>query len=135
MSKLMDFFFLSKWVYLHTKHLKTVKAVFVSGIKFKLLTLFASSLSPVFLFSDCFTATTKLLHNIINIKLTSNRRLSDSAQRGPVYANYSCHYITMGAGSEQTVGAPICQWVGCRDDAGLVCFPLSLHGPENTCFS
>ena len=33
--------------------------------------------------------------------------------------------ITKGAESEQPVGAPFYQWVGCRDDAGLVCFPHS----------
>lgn len=50
---------------------------------------------------------------------------SNSAQRGPAYANYSCVYIAMGAGSEQTVGAPICQWVCCTNDAGLVCLPCT----------
>ena len=37
----------------------------------------------------------------------------------------SFRYITKGAESEQPVGAPFYQWVGCRDDAGLVCFPHS----------
>ena len=30
-----------------------------------------------------------------------------------------------GAESEQTVGAPCYQWVGCRDHAGIACFPHS----------
>ena len=30
--------------------------------------------------------------------------------------------VTTGAESEQSVGAPFYQWVGCRDDAGLICF-------------
>ena len=33
--------------------------------------------------------------------------------------------IMKGADSEQPVGAPCYQWVGCRDHAGLVCFPHS----------
>ena len=33
--------------------------------------------------------------------------------------------IMDGAESEQPVGAPCYQWVGCRDHAGLACFPLS----------
>ena len=34
-------------------------------------------------------------------------------------------YVTKGAESEQPLGAPFYQWVSCRDDAGLVCFPHS----------
>ena len=30
-----------------------------------------------------------------------------------------------GAESEQPVGAPFYQWMGCRDHAGIVCFPHS----------
>ena len=37
----------------------------------------------------------------------------------------SFHYVTTGAESEQPVGAPCYQWMGCRDQAGIVCFPHS----------
>ena len=35
------------------------------------------------------------------------------------------HYVTKGAESEQPVGAPFYQRVGCRDNAGIPCFPHS----------
>ena len=38
------------------------------------------------------------------------------------YANHSCRYITTGAESEQHVLSPFHQWVGCKLDAGPVCF-------------
>ena len=44
------------------------------------------------------------------------------AQWRPAYENVSFHYVMTGAESEQPVGAPFYQWVGCRDHAGLVCF-------------
>ena len=34
-------------------------------------------------------------------------------------------YVTTGADSEQPVGALFYQWVGCRDHAGITCFPHS----------
>ena len=34
-------------------------------------------------------------------------------------------YVTTGAESEQPVGALFYQWVGCRDHAGIACFPHS----------
>ena len=34
-------------------------------------------------------------------------------------------YVTEGVESEQPVGGPFYQWVGCRDHAGLACFPHS----------
>ena len=37
----------------------------------------------------------------------------------------SFHYVTKGAESEQPVGAPFYQWVGCRDHAGITCFAHS----------
>ena len=39
--------------------------------------------------------------------------------------NDSFHYVMKGAESEQPVGAPWYQWVGCRDHAGITCFPHS----------
>ena len=48
-----------------------------------------------------------------------------TAQRRPVYDNDSFHYVTKGVESEQPVGAPCYQWVGCRDHAGIACFPHS----------
>ena len=45
--------------------------------------------------------------------------------RRPVYVNNSFRYVTTGAESEQLVGAPFYQWVGCRDHAGIACFPHS----------
>ena len=41
------------------------------------------------------------------------------------YENDSFHYVTTGAESEQPVGAPCYQRVGCRDHAGITCFPHS----------
>ena len=46
------------------------------------------------------------------------------AQRRLAYDNDSFRYIT-GAESEQPVGVPFYQWVGCRDHAGITCFPNS----------
>ena len=46
------------------------------------------------------------------------------SQRRPAYEN-DFSYVTTGAESEQPVGAPCYQWVGCRDHAGIVCFPHS----------
>ena len=46
-------------------------------------------------------------------------------QRRPVYENDSFRYVTTGAESEQPVGAPCYQWVGCRDHAGITWFPHS----------
>ena len=37
----------------------------------------------------------------------------------------SCRYIMPGAESKQPVGVPCYQWVGCRDHAGIICFPHS----------
>ena len=58
--------------------------------------------------------------------MSSSGPLSDIspiiAWRRPAYENLSFHYVTTGAESEQPVGAPFYQGVGCRDDAGLVCF-------------
>ena len=34
-------------------------------------------------------------------------------------------WTSPGGEYEQPVGAPFYQWVGCRDNAGLVCFPNS----------
>ena len=34
-------------------------------------------------------------------------------------------FVMTGAESEQPVGAPCYQWVGCRDHAGITCFPHS----------
>ena len=39
-------------------------------------------------------------------------------QRRLAYENLSCRYVTMG--TEQPVEALFYQWVGCRDDAGLI---------------
>ena len=47
------------------------------------------------------------------------------AQKRPPCENLSFRYVTTGAESEQPAGAPFYQWVGCRDHAGLVCFPYS----------
>ena len=48
-----------------------------------------------------------------------------TAQRRPAYEHpYFC-YVTSGAESEQPVCVPCYQWVGCRDHAGLACFPHS----------
>ena len=54
------------------------------------------------------------------------------------YEHLSCHYAMTEAESEQPVGTLFYQWVGCRDDAGLVCFPHSGHwqaqgGPDYIC--
>ena len=43
-----------------------------------------------------------------------------------------------GAESEQPVGAPFYQWVACRDQVGIACFPHSWSwraqgGPEKMC--
>ena len=59
-------------------------------------------------------------------------------QRRSVYDNDSFHYVTKGADSEQPVGAPCYQWVGCRDHAGIACFPHSgswqaQEGPAYIC--
>ena len=43
----------------------------------------------------------------------------------PAYDNNSFCYVTTGAESEQPVGALFYQWVGCRDHAGIACFPHS----------
>ena len=48
-----------------------------------------------------------------------------AAQWRSVYDNDSFHYVTKGAESGQPVGAPCYQWVGCRDHAGITCFPHS----------
>ena len=48
-----------------------------------------------------------------------------TAQRRSAYDNDSFRYVTTGADSEQPVGAPCYQWVGCRDHAGIACFPHS----------
>ena len=48
-----------------------------------------------------------------------------TAQRRSACDNDSFRYITKGADSEQPVGAPCYQWVGCRDHAGIACFPHS----------
>ena len=48
-----------------------------------------------------------------------------TAQWRPAYDNDSFRCVTKGAESEQPVGAPCYQWVGCRDHAGLACFPHS----------
>ena len=68
--------------------------------------------------------------------------LSDisTAQMRSAYENDSFRYVTEGAEFEQPVGAPFYQWVGCRDHAGITCFPHSRSwqaqgGPEKTCFS
>ena len=50
---------------------------------------------------------------------------SITTQRRSAYVNDSFRYITKGAESEQPVGAPCYQWVGCRDHAGITCFPHS----------
>ena len=34
-------------------------------------------------------------------------------------------FVMKGAESEQPVGAPCYQWMGCRDHAGITCFPYS----------
>ena len=47
------------------------------------------------------------------------------AQWRSVYDNDSFHYVTTGAESEQPVGAPCYQCVGCRDHAGITGFPHS----------
>ena len=46
-----------------------------------------------------------------------------TAQRRPAYENDSFHYVTKGAESEQPVGVPFYQWVGCRDHARIARFP------------
>ena len=46
-------------------------------------------------------------------------------QRRLAYEHLSFRYIMTGAESEQPVGAPFYQWVGCRDHSELVCFPHS----------
>ena len=48
-----------------------------------------------------------------------------TVQRRSVYDNDSFRYITTGADSEQPVGALCYQWAGCRDHAGIACFPHS----------
>ena len=47
------------------------------------------------------------------------------AQRRPAYENDALCYVMKGSESEQPVGAPFHEWVGCRDHAGIVCFPHS----------
>ena len=47
------------------------------------------------------------------------------AQRRLAYENDAFHYITTGAESEQPVGAPFYQWVGCRDHGEIACFSHS----------
>ena len=47
-----------------------------------------------------------------------------TAQRRSAYDNDSFSYVTTGADSDQPVGAPCYQWLGCRD-AGITCFPDS----------
>ena len=57
-------------------------------------------------------------------------------QRRLAYDNDSFHYVTTGAESEQPVGAPCYQWVGCRDHARITCFPHSgswQGGPHYIC--
>ena len=61
-----------------------------------------------------------------------------SAQRRPVYENDSFRYVMKGAESEQPVGVPFYQWVGCGDHAGITCFPHSgswqaQQGPAYIC--
>ena len=46
-------------------------------------------------------------------------------QRRLAYENDSLRYVMKGAESEQPVGAPFHQWVGCRGHAGIACFPHS----------
>ena len=48
-----------------------------------------------------------------------------TVQRRSDYENNSFHFVTKGADSEQPVGAPYYQRVGCRDHAGMACFPHS----------
>ena len=48
-------------------------------------------------------------------------------QRRPAYKNDSFPFVTKGAEIEQPVGAPFYQWVGCRDHAGITCFPHSYY--------
>ena len=48
-----------------------------------------------------------------------------TAQRRPAYDNDSFRYVMTGADSEQPVGVPCYQWVGCRDYAGITSFPHS----------
>ena len=48
-----------------------------------------------------------------------------TAQRRLAYEKDSFNYVKEGAESEQPVGGPFYQWVGCRDHAGLVCVPHS----------
>ena len=43
-----------------------------------------------------------------------------TVQRRLANEHLSFRYIMKGAKSEQPVGAPFYQWVGCRDHAGLV---------------
>ena len=61
-----------------------------------------------------------------------------TAQRRLAYETDSFRYITTGAKSEQPVGAPFYQWAGCRDHAGIACFPHSgswqaQGGPADIC--
>ena len=44
--------------------------------------------------------------------------LTNITQRTPAYENDSLRYVMTGAGSEQPVGAPFHQWVGCFPHSG-----------------
>ena len=46
-------------------------------------------------------------------------------QRRSAYEHLSLCYVMTGAESEQPLGVPFYQWLGCRDHAGLVSFPHS----------
>ena len=48
-----------------------------------------------------------------------------TVQRRLAYENDPFCYVMKGADSEQPVGVPFYQWVGCRDHAGITCFPHS----------
>ena len=48
-----------------------------------------------------------------------------TTQRRPAYENDSFRYVTKGAESEQTAGAPFYQWMDCKDHAGVICVPHS----------
>ena len=51
-----------------------------------------------------------------------------TAQWRSAYDTDFFRYVTKGADSEQPVGALFYQWVGCRDHAGIACFPHSGSG-------